>query len=444
MSEILSEYKPNKPACQMHASTARIIVCVGGLGSGKSFSVIKEIENSCMQWPGLPVGIYRKTLPALRDSTMEEFKRHSDPHLGKYKYREDRYDYESGSYVNFRGLDVASKVKSTNYGLVVMEEAEEFEEEDFRRLNERVRANGPWPLRLILVLNPVDEDHWIYKQFVENADEWKAAGGIEVIHFSTLDNLENLPAGYVEQVTVGMTPDEIDRYIHGKWGTIVKGTAVFAKILNPTIHLRKVENYPGMQLLRGWDFGFNHPAVSFRHVDMYGRMNTKFEIMGDKEDLTSFAPKVIAATSKMFPDVKILDFGDPRGHDKAQNGKGSCFETLQEFGINAVGERGVRDYVETGITQMVKEFSRLIDGVPQHTIDPICAIHRAGFFGRYVRDDDGRPKKDGFYEHMMDASRYISHHHKQQDAVVAAMAAHKMKQAIRHATRNPYTGYGRR
>jgi len=444
METVISNYKPTAPAMKLHSSDARIIVCVGGLGSGKSFAVVKEIEQSAIQWPKMPMAMYRKTMPALRDSTLKEFMKHVDPILGKYKYREDTFNFLGDSYMNFRGLDEATKAKSTNYALVVMEEAEEFTIEEFRRLNERIREKGDWPLRLILVLNPVDEEHWIYDQFVQNKAAWDAVGGCEVIHFSTYDNIENLPEGYIDQVTVGMTADEIDRYINGNWGTLQRGEPVFSKMLRPDLHLRKVDLEIGMILLRGWDFGFNHPAISFRVVDKLGRMNTKHEMLGDKEDLIDFAPKVLHRTNLLFPpDMPVFDFGDPRGHDKAQNGKGTCFETLREFGIHAIGERGSREYVEEGIRQMKKEFSTLIEGVPKHTIDPSCTIHRAGFFGKYIRDLDGRPKKDGYYEHVMDSSRYISHHHKQADAIANAITQSKVARQSRNVLKNRFTGYGR-
>lgn len=444
MSEVIvqNEYNPSDKAKIFHASTARVIVLVGGLGSGKSFSVVKELEQSAMQWPGIPMAMYRKTMPALRDSTLHEFKEHASPEIGEYRSKEDKYQYINGSFCNFRGLDDPTKAKSTNYALIVMEEAEEFTLEDFRRLNQRVRAKGPWPLRIILVLNPVDEDHWIYKQFVENAKEYEDSGGLLVLHFSTYDNIENLPKGYVEQISVGLTPEEIDRDVHGKWGTIVRGEPVYAKILNAGLHLRKMERFPGQILLRGWDFGFNHPAVSFRLVDEFGRMNIAHCLLGEKVDLPEFVPQVIGRTHLIFGhEIRILDFGDPRGHDKAQNGKETCFEVLQDFGINAKGERGSRDYVEEGIRQMKREFSTLINGIPQLTIDPSASLIRAAYFGRYVRDDDGRPKKDGYYEHIADADRYISHHHRHDNAVQYNI--HKKKIQRQSAFARGPTGYRR-
>ena len=439
--EVTNDYEPSAKAQKFHGSDARIIVLVGGLGSGKSFSVVKEVEQSAMQWPKMPIAVYRKTMPALRDSTLHEFKSHSQADLGEFKGREDKWQYVNESFVNFRGLDDPTKAKSTNYALIVMEEAEEFSFEDFQRLNERVRSMGPWPLRIILVLNPVDEDHWIYKQFVDNKEVYERSGGLLVLHFSTYDNLKNLPQGYVEQASAGKTPDEIDRYIHGNWGTIVKGAPVYASILNPAIHLRTVERFPGQTLLRGWDFGFNHPAVSFRLVDSAGRMNIADCIMGTKIDLPEFVPQIVSHTMSKFPNAVIYDYGDPRGHDKNQNGGDTCFEVLNGFGISAKGERGSRDYVEAGIKQVKKEFSTLIGGVPMLTIDPSCTLLRVGYFGRYVRDDDGRPHKDGYYEHPADADRYISHHHKLNNSVQEAMLKRKAEKSI--LTPRSITGYRR-
>ena len=446
-----NHYQPNGPAALMHGSDARVIVCVGGLGSGKSYAVVREIEQTAIQYPGIPMAMYRKTLPALRDSTLHEFKDTVDDNLGTWRERDMQWKFINGSFMNFRGLDEATKAKSTNYGLIVIEEAEEFTLDEFRKLNERIRSlrkkgdgRPQWPLRVIVVLNPVDDTHWIYKEFVDNADAWNSSksGGLDVIRFSTYDNIENLPNGYIEQITVGMTPEEIDRYINGHWGTIIKGTPVYSNILNPNIHLMTMDRFPGQTLLRGWDFGFNHPAVSFRLVDHNGRQNIAHEMLGEKIDLRDFAPQVIERTLQKFGNqVVIYDYGDPRGHDKGPSADKTCFDVLQDFGIHAIGERGARAYVESGITQVKKEFSLLIDGIPKLTIDPECTLIRTAYFGKYVRGDDGNPHKDGYFEHICDADRYISHHHAQNDAVKSAMQKHKDGKLDRMFKRNPITGY---
>lgn len=440
---IQNDYKPTDRAQFFHGSDAFFIVLVGGQGSGKSLAVIRELERIGMEYPGCPMAIYRKTMPALRDSTMHECREHISGDLGRWREREDKFKFHNNSFINFRGLDMASKAKSTEYGTIVLEEADEFTQEDFKFLQGRVRKKGPWPLRIILILNPCDDHHWIPKQFVDNALQYQSHGGLLVLHFSTYDNKENLPENYIETMTAGMTADEIDRYVHGQWGTLVKGDPVYGKTLNPDLHLRRAAIFPGQTLLRGWDFGFNRPACSFRLVDQLGRMNIAKEMMGEKEDLEIFARRVLTETASSLGHASVVyDFGDPRGHDKSPNGKETCFEILQSVGVNAIGERGIRDYVEYGVKRVRTEFSTLIEGIPQLSIDPSCSIIRAAYFGKYVRGDDGKPVKDGFYDHLCDADRYISHHHGHHDSVKEAMQKVRVRQARqKFHSRKSVTGY---
>jgi hypothetical protein len=195
-----------------------------------------------------------------------------------------------------------------------------------------------------------------------------------------------------------------------------------------------------MQLLRGWDFGFNHPACSFRLVDEYGRKNCAFAMLGEKEELDLFARRVIQQTEHRFPGAYVKDFGDPRGHDKAGPGRETCFDVLKDCGIYAIGERGSREYVESGIKEIRREFSTLIAGSPELTIDPANTLLRVAYLGgKYVRDEDGKPLKDGYYEHICDADRYIPHHYKFDSAVKTAIQNWKEKQQGR--VRNRFTGY---
>lgn len=439
---ILNDYRPTKKAEEFHASNAFVTVLVGGMGSGKSRAMIEEIRLSALQWPGIPMAMYRKTMPSLRDSTLHEFMSIIPPELGRYWAREDSWECINKSFCNFRGLDDPNKAKSTEYALIVMEEADEFTYEDFLFLKDRVRKKGPWPLRIILCLNPCDEDHWIYKQFVTNAREWEESGGLKVIHFSTYDNVDNLPPGYIEKASAGRTKEEIDRYINGMWGSIVKGTPVYKDTLTE-FHLRKFDIKECVMLLRGWDFGFNHPACSFRLVDAQGRHNCAHSMMGEKIDLDIFAPQVLVRTQALYPGLIVRDFGDPRGHDKGPSAKQTCFEILQDFGIHAIGERGSQSYVLDGIRKVRKRLNSMTGGVPNLTIDPGNSLIRSAYYSKYIRDETGYPVKDGYFEHIADADRYIDHHDQAFSAVDEAIRKAREKRALKEFV-NPYTGYRRK
>ncbi len=448
MSEIIlkSSYEPSPKGVDFHSSHAKFKVLVGGLGSGKSRMAVEEVIQLMAEHPGIEIFVMRKTMPALRDSTLNEFLKQIPEELGTYNKRTDTFHSVNNSKLMFRGLDEPTKIKSTNVAVILLDEADEFTFDDFQTLKGRIRQmrektdpRPPFPLHMILVLNPVDEDHWIYKQFVENKREYEPEG-LMVLKLSTYDNLTNLPANYIEQATAGMTPDEKKRYIDGNWGTIVKGKPVYTDVFIPDLHLRRWDFSPKfMTLLRGWDFGFNHPAVSFRLKDQMGRKNIDFEMMGDRESLDVFAPKILAATEARYgKGIKVFDFCDPRGFDKSDKGQSSV-DILNTLGVYPVGERGVRAYVEPGIQVVRKELSTLISGQPELSINPECKTIRAAYAGRYVRDESGEPKKDGFYEHICDADRYIAYNDKTNSAVLDAILARTQK--VKSRVGNRYTGY---
>lgn len=447
VSEIFvkSDYEPSPKGMVFHTSPAKYKVLVGGLGSGKSRMAVEEVIQLLVENPGIEIFVMRKTMPALRDSTLNEFRKQIPDELGRYNERTETFRAVNESKIMFRGLDEPTKIKSTNPAVIVLDEADEFTLEDFQTLKGRIRqmraagdTNPAFPLHMILILNPVDEDHWIYKQFEENKKEY-VGEGLLVLHLSTYENLKNLPPNYVEQVSAGMTPDEKKRYLDGEWGTIVKGKPVYQDCFIPDLHLRKWEYHGGMIVCRGWDFGFNRPALIIRLKDMLGRKNIDFELLGDRESLDLFAPKVLMACEARYGKAaKIFDYCDPRGFDKSDKGQSSV-DILNNLGIYPIGERGVRSYQEPGIQVVRKELSTLIAGQPELSINPELKIIRAAYAGRYTRDETGAPKKDGYYEHLCDADRYIAYNDKTNSAVKDAIIARTSK--VKSRVGNRYTGY---
>lgn len=451
---IIRNYKPTEKQKIFHSSGVKYKVLKGALGSSKTRMAVEEVNTLMAEHPGIIIYVMRKTMPALRDSTLHEFLKYIDPQLGNYNKKTEQFDIVTQGQIRFRGLDEPTKMKGPEPAVIVMDEAEEFTYEDFKTLKARCRQMTnhlgqptKYPIHMIIIFNPVNEDHWLYQQFVGNKKEYEKDGGLLLLELSTYDNIENLPEGYIEQVSVGLTPEEIDRLIWGKWGTIIKGKPVYAGCFNADYHLKKWKFDQGLHtLVRGWDFGFNHPACSFILKDPMGRKNVSFEMLGNKEYLDVFAAKVVEETSRRYgKEVRVVDFCDPRGFDKSQNSTSkveTSVQILNDLDIYPTGERGIREYVEPGIRAVRRALSNLIDGVPELTIDPDCSLIKAGFGGRYVRGDDGRPVKDGLYEHVMDAVRYPLYMDKSSNAVHEAIEKRKVRMESR--VFNKYTGYGRR
>jgi len=185
---------------------------------------------------------------------------------------------------------------------------------------------------------------------------------------------------------------------------------------NRRIHVKECLYDPDLPLLRGWDFGRSRPACVWAQLDPKAmRLRVLFSDMGKNKNIFQFAPTVVSQTNILFPRAKtITDYGDPAGAQETDKGATTMI-LLQQFGIQVVSRFS---FVEEGTKIVEQKLMVMADGEPGLMMDPINRWLIDGFAGGYKLDttktgknDEGvlknRPKKDGFYDHLQDALRYI-------------------------------------
>jgi len=116
----------------------------------------------------------------------------------------------SGSKILFKGIktssgDQTANLKSlTNVSTWVMDEAEELVDENiFDKIDLSVR-NLKQRNRVIMILNPVTKEHWIYNRFFEDKGVMDGSNTTKdnttYIHTTYLDNIDNLSSSYLNQI----------------------------------------------------------------------------------------------------------------------------------------------------------------------------------------------------------------------------------------------------
>jgi hypothetical protein len=161
---------------------------------------------------------------------------------------------------------------------------------------------------------------------------------------------------------------------------------------------------------RGWDFGYHRPAVVYAQA--HGGFWLFGEVLGEDETLDQFLNnKVLPYEAALFGDnlknIKFLDAADPAGKQVSDKSEYTSFAILANKGIFPYARKtGINE----GLT-IVRQ--RIADGSLQ--VHPRCRLLLEGFRGgyRYPEPTPGLPEplfpaKDGFYEHLMDALRYIA------------------------------------
>ncbi len=132
-------------------SQQRIIQCIGGTRSGKSYGItqwliVQGIESK------KDISIVRKTIPSLKRTNIKDFK---DILIELGIWKEDNwnstervYRYENGSTFTFVNTDDPDKLRGFKSDILWLDEASEIDEQSYFQLS--IRTSG----KIILSYNP--------------------------------------------------------------------------------------------------------------------------------------------------------------------------------------------------------------------------------------------------------------------------------------------------
>lgn len=231
-----------------------IILITGGRGSGKSFNASTFIERLTFEMTPVEKIVHhilytRYTMVSANISIIPEMMEKIDLD-GTTKYfkttKTDIVNRMTGSRIMFRGIKTSSgnqtaKLKSIQ-GITtfVCDEAEEWtSEEEFDKIMLSIRRKGIQN-RIIIIMNPCDSNHFIYKKYIENTHRLVEIDGVQVqisthtnvlhIHTTYFDNIENLSPEFLNEVKE-MKEKNPEKYAHvviGRWADVAEG-AVFKK-----------------------------------------------------------------------------------------------------------------------------------------------------------------------------------------------------------------------
>lgn len=290
-----------------------------------------------------------------------------------------------------------------------IDEADEVEKNNFYQMIGRLRAK-PTPdfpdenFFIGCAFNPPSMTHWLYTECtgLDVAGTKVAEPTMTLFRPQPTENQRNLPKGYYEQMAKTMSLELLQRYKDGQWGNTYPGEPVIRQFRH-SIHVRDNLRYMGGTLFRFWDFGYNRPAVLFAQIAMDGRLQILGEFLGHHIEGTKFIETVFAQTAQRFPDAaKFVDYGDPAVAQHKDTG--SMLSLLNNAGILM---RYQRTPFDLSVQLLRKRFEAIIEGDPAVLIDASARVLVDGLAGGYHLKEDGvTPRKDGFFDHLVDALRY--------------------------------------
>ena len=382
-----------------------IILITGGRGSGKSFNAATFIERLTFEMTPIEKLVHkilytRYTMISASISVIPEFFEKVELD-GTEKYfkttKTDVVNNMTGSAIMFRGIKTSSgnqtaKLKSI-HGITtfVCDEAEEWtSEDDYDKLMLSIRQKGIQN-RIIIIMNPTDSNHFIYKKYIEKTHKLVEIDGVQVqisthpnvlhIHTTYLDNKENLSEQFIQEVE-SMKKDNPEKYAHtviGRWADVAEGAV-----------LKKwgiVKEFPEWtkKVAIGLDFGYSQDPTAAIRCGIVDNALFLDELCYQTGMLSSD----IIKTLRPYGLKVIADSADPRLIQEIHNGGVKIYPVEKGSGSIKAGLDKMQDleiYITRRSYNLLEEFRKYV----------------------WAKDKDGNytnePEDDN--NHGIDAARY--------------------------------------
>jgi phage terminase large subunit len=382
--------KLNKKYSALFSSNCRYYIITGGRGSGKSYAVTVFLTLLTMT-QGIRVLFTRYTMVSAHLSIIPEFLEK----IGLLRFdsifsinKSEVVNTSTNSDILFRGIKTSSGNQTASLKSLqgiscwVLDEAEELIDENiFDTIDLSIRQKSIQN-RIILVLNPVTKEHWIYKRFFEERGVKDGFNGIKdnvcYIHSTYLDNKANLSKSFLERI-YRLKDINFKKYQHkilGGWLDKAEGV-VFD---NWTIGEFNPDN---LQTSCGMDFGFSVDPDSLTEVAI-DKKKMKIYIKEHlyRNGLKSYElAKIILA--KVDNKLIIGDSAEPR-----------LIEDLRHLGVNIKPVK--KGTIESGVTRM-QDYQLVVTSESTNIIKEL---------NNYVYADKGSKLYVDNYNHAIDGIRY--------------------------------------
>lgn len=313
----------------------------GGASSGKSHGVVQKVVlKACKEWKHPRKVLFtRKVGRSIKDSIFADVQACLSDFgiLGRCKVNNTDYriTLPNGAEFLFKGMDDPEKIKSIK-GLsdVVMEEATEFNLEDYTQLTLRLRERKHKQRQIYLMFNPVSKLNWVFKYFFEQTID-----PLRTVIFHTTYKNNRFLDDDTRQVIEDLekrNPAYYRIYALGEFATLDK--LIFPTYEKKVINRRSIRHLPSFF---GLDFGFENDPSAFMHVKIDEKNKTLYilEEYVKKHMLNDDIAEMIksrgygkefiyadSAESKSITEIRL------KGIDriqKVQKGKGSIMQGIQ-------------------------------------------------------------------------------------------------------------------
>jgi PBSX family phage terminase large subunit len=302
MKSALEHYYEPRGACKgIFENRSSELLISGPAGTGKSRACLEKLHLMALLNPGMRGLIVRKTATSLTSTALVTWRTHVIDEallIGLVNYyggsaqEPAQYRYTNGSVVIIGGMDKATRIMSSDYDIIYVQEAIELTENDWESLTTRLRNGKVSFQQLLADTNPDAPHHWLNvrqtskttmleSRHEDNPRLYSADGQMTPEGVSYISKLDNL---------TGM------RYLRLRKGIWAAAEGLIYEDYDPATHLLDRFDIPD-NWTRYWaiDFGFTNPFVcQWWAEDPDGRLYLYREIYRTRRTVDQHAKDILA------------------------------------------------------------------------------------------------------------------------------------------------------
>jgi hypothetical protein len=295
-------YVPRGTAVTLFESRAPEILVSGPAGTGKSRACLEKLHLLALRHPGMRGLILRKTQVSLSSTALNTWRKYVVPEAlvaglvwfyGGSAEEPAQYRYDNGSSIAVGGMDNPTKIMSSEYDVIYVQEATELTLTDWESATTRLRNGVISFQQLIADCNPDVPTHWLKVRADTGATLLLESRHEEnPLYFDALGRLTEKGRAYIGKLDA-LTGVRFLRLRKGVWAA---AEGLIYEEYDPTVHLIDRFDIPDTWV-RWWavDFGYTNPAViQWWAQDPDGRLYLYREIYHTKRTVDVLAHQALA------------------------------------------------------------------------------------------------------------------------------------------------------
>jgi hypothetical protein len=283
--EIIIPFRPRGGMKEIFSIYDREVLVEGPAGTGKTRAILELLHLACKNRP-IKTLVMRKTHRSLADSVIHTYQNKVLHPLDGVKFfggnsvEPEAFQYPNGSRLILGGMDDPSKVLSTEYDKIYVNEATEIKEDEWVTLLNRLRNFKHPHMQAFADCNPTYGKHWLNRRASPRMENGvylpplmrrvRTTHRDNPLFYDDEGNLTEEGEIYIHGLELSNHGSMRERFLLGNWVGVEN--AIYPHF-DRALHVRPLES--GVRFRTGAigvDYGRRHKAAAVAiSVDQYGR-----------------------------------------------------------------------------------------------------------------------------------------------------------------------------